>query len=49
MALTTASAKQLAHEAVAQNGLDWLERVKRTAVQPRSRLTLAPAGESTAA
>jgi putative hydrolase of HD superfamily len=31
-ALTTASAKQLAHEAMAQNSLDWLERAKR----PRS-------------
>jgi putative hydrolase of HD superfamily len=30
-ALTTASAKQLAHEAMAQNSLDWLERAKRTA------------------
>jgi 5'-deoxynucleotidase YfbR-like HD superfamily hydrolase len=30
-ALTTASAKQLAHEAMAQNSLDWLERAK----QPR--------------
>jgi putative hydrolase of HD superfamily len=29
-ALTTASAKQLAHEAMAQNSLDWLERAKRT-------------------
>jgi len=28
-ALTTASAKQLAHEAMAQNSLDWLERAKR--------------------
>ena len=28
-ALTTASAKQLAHEAIAQNSLDWLERAKR--------------------
>jgi putative hydrolase of HD superfamily len=28
-ALTTASAKQLAHEAMAQNSLDWLKRAKR--------------------
>jgi putative hydrolase of HD superfamily len=28
-ALTTASAKQLAHEAMAQNSLDWLERAKQ--------------------
>jgi len=28
-ALTTASAKQLAHEAMAQNSLDWLGRAKR--------------------
>jgi putative hydrolase of HD superfamily len=28
-ALATASAKQLAHEAMAQNSLDWLERAKR--------------------
>ena len=28
-ALTTASAKQFAHEAMAQNSLDWLERAKR--------------------
>jgi putative hydrolases of HD superfamily len=33
-ALTTASAKQLAHEAMAQNSLDWLERAKRP--RPRS-------------
>jgi putative hydrolase of HD superfamily len=33
-ALTTASAKQLAHEAMAQNSLDWLERGKRP--RPRS-------------
>jgi putative hydrolases of HD superfamily len=32
-ALATASAKQLAHEAMAQNSLDWLERAKR----PRRR------------
>ena len=31
-ALTTASARQLAHEAIAQNSLGWLERAKRTAV-----------------
>ena len=31
-ALTTASGRQLAHEAIAQNSLDWLERAKRTAV-----------------
>ncbi len=30
-ALTTASAKQLAHEAMAQNSLDWLERAKQAA------------------
>ena len=30
-ALTTAAARQLAHEAIAQNSLDWLERAKRTA------------------
>jgi putative hydrolases of HD superfamily len=30
-ALTTASAKQLAHEAIAQNSLSWLERAKQTA------------------
>jgi putative hydrolase of HD superfamily len=30
-ALTTASAKQFAHEALAQNSLDWLERAKRIA------------------
>jgi 5'-deoxynucleotidase YfbR-like HD superfamily hydrolase len=30
-ALTTASAKRLAHEAMAQNSLDWLERAKRAA------------------
>ena len=30
-ALTTASAKQLAHEAIAQHSLDWLERAKQTA------------------
>ena len=30
-ALTTASARQLAHEAIAQNSLDWLERAKRAA------------------
>jgi len=29
-ALATASAKQLAHEAMAQNSLDWLERAKRS-------------------
>jgi putative hydrolases of HD superfamily len=28
-ALTTASAQRLAHEAIAQNSLDWLERAKR--------------------
>jgi putative hydrolase of HD superfamily len=33
-ALTTASAKQFAHEAMAQNSLDWLERAKRP--RPRS-------------
>jgi putative hydrolases of HD superfamily len=31
-ALTTTSAKQLAHEAMAQNSLDWLERAKQAAV-----------------
>jgi putative hydrolases of HD superfamily len=30
-ALTTTSAKQLAHEAMAQNSLDWLERAKQAA------------------
>jgi putative hydrolase of HD superfamily len=30
-ALTTASGKQLAHEAIAQNSLDWLERAKQAA------------------
>jgi putative hydrolase of HD superfamily len=30
-ALTTASAKQLAHEAMTQNSLDWLERAKQVA------------------
>jgi putative hydrolase of HD superfamily len=30
-ALTTASAKQLAHEAIAQNSLAWLERAKQAA------------------
>lgn len=30
-ALTTAAAKQLAHEAIAQNSLDWLERAKQAA------------------
>ena len=30
-ALTTASARQLAHEAIAQNSLDWLERARRAA------------------
>jgi putative hydrolase of HD superfamily len=29
--LATASAKQLAHEAIAQNSLDWLERAKQAA------------------
>jgi len=28
-ALTTSSARQLAHEAIAQNSLDWLERAKQ--------------------
>jgi putative hydrolase of HD superfamily len=32
-ALTTASARQLAHEAIAQNSLDWLERAKRAAAR----------------
>jgi len=30
-ALTTAAARQLAHEAIAQNSLDWLERAKQAA------------------
>jgi putative hydrolase of HD superfamily len=30
-ALTTASAKRLAHEAMAQNSLDWLERARQAA------------------
>jgi 5'-deoxynucleotidase YfbR-like HD superfamily hydrolase len=30
-ALTTAAAKQLAHAAIAQNSLDWLERAKQAA------------------
>jgi putative hydrolase of HD superfamily len=32
-ALTTASAKRLAHEAMAQNSLDWLERAKQAAAR----------------
>jgi putative hydrolase of HD superfamily len=31
--LTTAAAKQLAHEAMAQNSLDWLERAKQAAAR----------------
>jgi hypothetical protein len=30
-ALATASAKQMAHEAIAQNRLSWLERAKQSA------------------
>jgi hypothetical protein len=29
--MTTASAKQVAHEAIAQNSLDWLERATQAA------------------
>ena len=32
-ALTTASGRQLAHEAIAQNSLDWLERAKQAAAR----------------
>jgi 5'-deoxynucleotidase YfbR-like HD superfamily hydrolase len=42
-ALTSASAKQLAHEAMAQNSLDWLERAKRTA-SGGGKLISAPSG-----
>ena len=34
-ALTTASAKELAHEAIAQNSLAWLDRAKRAAAGPQ--------------
>jgi putative hydrolase of HD superfamily len=36
-ALTTASARQLAHEAIAQNSLDWLERARRAAAGDEQR------------
>lgn len=33
--LSTATAKRIAHEAIAQNTLDWVERAKQTPTNPR--------------